>query len=210
MADRYLYFILPGLLGGLAFALPEALRRFGSPPARARQLAAAVAVLGIAAFAFAANRHATLWAHPELLLARAERAYPEGQVARLRQARRAALGRDADATARLLREAIERGFDRIDVLLSDPVYAALRGEAGFDAIVDGLARGLVDRIEARAEPSQVELRVLAQARFVLRDLEGAERAYRRALETAGPVREEIERELEALRLERRLEAVRKR
>jgi hypothetical protein len=211
MADRYLYFILPGVLGAFAFALPEVWRRFGPmPAARARSIGTVAAALGIAAFGLAANRHATLWAKPELLLAQAERVYPEGQVARLRSAHRAALAGDAEETARLLRKAVERGFDRLDVLLSDPVYAALRGHPDFAAIVDELARGMVQRLEARDEPSQAELRVLAQARYVLRDLTGATQAYRRALETKGPHRAEIERELEAVRLELRLEAVRRR
>ena len=64
-------------------------------------------------------------------------------------------------------------------------------------------------MEARDDPSQVELRVLAQARFVLRDLAGAERAYERALAREGPHTEAIERELESVRFERRLEAVRR-
>ncbi|MEE2665705.1 MAG: hypothetical protein VX681_16425 [Myxococcota bacterium] len=211
MADRYLYFILPGLLGALAFALPEAWQRFGpAPSARSRSAAAVVAVLGIAAFGFAANRHATLWADPELLLARTERVYPDGQIARLRSAYRAAAAGDGDAATRQLREAVGRGFDRLDVLLSDPVYVALRGHAGFDALVDQLARGMVEHLAARTDPSQAELRVLAQARIVLRDLAGAERAYRRSLEIDGPYAEAIERELALLLRDRRFEAIRKR
>jgi len=211
MADRYLYFILPGLLGGLAFALPEAWHRVRpAPSARLRSVAAAVAVLGIAAFGFAANRQASLWAAPELLLARTERAYPDGQVARLRSARRAAADGDGDLATRQLRAAVGRGFDRLDVLLSDPAYLALRGHAGFDALVDELARGMAERLTARTEPSQAELRVLAQARVVLRDLAGAERAYRRSLEIEGLYNEAIERELAILLRERRFEALRKR
>jgi len=212
MADRYLYFMLPGLLGAAAFAVPElwqlALRRV-DPSAALRRAGAAVGVLVLLAFAFAANRHAAMWGKPESLLAHAERVYPEGQVARLRTAHRAAVAGDREAATSLLRQAIERGFDRLDVLLSDSAYRALRGDPDFDAIVDELATRIVERIEARDDPGQVELRVLAQAHFVLRDLAAAEQAYERALEQAGPRGEAIEQELENLRRERRLEAVRR-
>lgn len=203
MADRYLYFMLPGLLGGLAFALPALLERAGVSPAGWQRSGAAVAValVVVALSGFAANRRAVLWSEPERLVAHAARAYPEGQTARLRSARQAAERGDVATTARLLSAAVARGFDRLDVLVSDPTYARLRGEPAYDAVVDALARRYVARIEARRRPSQVDLRVLAQSRYLLRDYAGAEAAYRRAIEAEGPYRDEIERELAAFQRE---------
>ena len=160
-------------------------------------------------FAVAANRQASLWAHPERLLLKTAQAYPEGQVARLQAAQRAAAAGDAGTTVALLRPAVARGFDRLDVLLSDPSYRALRGDPEFDAIVDGLARRIVERVAARDDPSQVELRVSAQALFVLGELGAAEDAYRRALGRPGPHAESIRIELESVRRERRFEAARR-
>ena len=215
MADRYLYFILPGLLGGAAFAAPEAWewlrqrwpRRQPHLPAR---LGIAAALVVLLLTGVAANRHATRWAVPEQLLAHTEQSYPDGQVARLRIARRAAAAGNADVAIGLLRAAVDRGFDRLDVLLSDPVWRRLEGYAGFDAIVDELARQMAARIERKQSPSQVELRLLAQARIVVHELEAAEFAYQRALEVEGPYAEPIRLELEALQRQRRLEAVRRR
>ena len=211
MADRYLYFVLPGLIGAAAFVAAEAWRAV-PPRVVSRTLPRwsvwFVALLVLAGFGVAANRQATRWALPERLLLQTEQAYPDGQVARLRAARRAARAGDADAVVALLHPAMVRGFDRLDVLLSDPAYRQLRGHAGFDAIVGELARRDVDRVAAREDPSQVELRVSAQALFVLGELAASEEAYGRALELPGPHGQSIRTELEAVRLERRLEAVR--
>jgi len=205
MADRYLYFLLPGLLGGCAGLAIEFVPRLGIPDAaRLRPVLRAVAVVALAVFAVGANRHASLWSDSERLLSHAERAYPEGQVARLRAADRAAAAGDAATTVRLLEAAIDRGFDRLDALLGDPRYAALRGDPGFDAIIERLARQLIAGVEARSDPSQAELRVLAQAHWVIGDLAGAEAGYRSALEASGPYAVEIRRELDAVGLERRL------
>ena len=211
MADRYLYFVLPGLAGAAAYVLADAWRalapRFGSPTFP-RWAGAVLSLVLLLAFGVAANRQANRWALPERLLLQTEQAYPDGQVARLREARRTARAGDADATVALLRPAMARGFDRLDVLLSDPSYRQLRGHEGFDAIVDELAQRIVDRVAAREDPSQVELRVSAQALFVLGELAASEDAYGRALALPGPHEQAIRRELEAVRLERRLESVR--
>ena len=212
MADRYLYFVLPGLLGVCGFIGLEiwgalSVKRWAAG-LRRRGVGAALGVLLVAVFAVLANRQASLWARPERLLMQVESAYPSGQVARLRSARRAAVAGDAAATVAALRPAVARGFDRLDVLVSDPSYRALRGDPGFDEIVDELATRIVDRTAAQEAPSQVELRVAAQAQVVLGDFTGAEVNYRQALERPGPHTQSIRNELEAVRLELRLEAIR--
>lgn len=212
MADRYLYFVLPGLIGALAFAVPEAWRGLTSrlpSSRRGKRVGVLVALAGIVFFAVAANRQARLWTHPERLLLQTEQAYPEGQVARLRAAHRAAAAGDAETTVALLRPAVELGYDRLDVLLSDPAYRSVRGYPGFDAIVDELARRIVDRVAVRDDPSQVELRVSAQALLVLGELAASEDTYRRALGRPGPHAESIRIELESVRRQRRFEAARR-
>ena len=83
-------------------------------------------------------------------------------------------------------------------------------EAEFDEIIDDLARQIVDRVTARRDPSQVELRVAAQALYVLGDFAAAEASYRQALEQPGPDVELIRTELAAVQRKLRLEAVRRR
>jgi hypothetical protein len=212
MADRYLYFVLPGLLGvggviGVEVWSALSGKRW-AVRLRGRGVGAALGLVLVAAFALLANRQASLWARPERLLMQVESAYPAGQVARLRSARRAAVAGDATATVAALRPAVARGFDRLDVLVSDPSYRALRGDPAFDEIVDELATRIVDRTAAQESPSQVELRVAAQAQVVLGDFAAAQVNYLQALERPGPHTKSIRNELEAVRLELRLEAIR--
>ena len=90
MADRYLYFILPGLIGGTALALPELAswlaRRhpeLGSRVAgeRGAKLAVALCVVLMAFFAIRGHERARVWRSPEYMMADAELHYPEGAAA---------------------------------------------------------------------------------------------------------------------------------
>ena len=96
IADRYLYFILPGLLGGVLLAARDLLAPLARSP-RAGRLArageVAVLCLGIA-FAWQSYERAALWTSERLLLADAIRHYPDGPSAHYAKAREAAdLGR---------------------------------------------------------------------------------------------------------------------
>ena len=124
LADRYLYFMLPGLLGALGVFMSR--RYAGALP---RGVVAMGAVV-VAVFAVASFQHARLWHEPSRLLAHSEARYPGGKVATLRAARRAALAGDVEATVALLRRAMARGFDRLDTLVSDPRLSRAAREHG--------------------------------------------------------------------------------
>jgi len=208
MADRYLYFILPGLLGavlwmlqswlhglpvpGDASRLPVAWRR------RAGQAGLALA-LGLAAvFAVRGHERAALWRTPALLLVDAARNYPEGVSAHLLAARRAARLGDAAATVEALRAAERRGFNRFEQLQSDPAFAPVRSDPRFRAVVRDLAAWWIARSETLPEPTQMELRVLALAHLARGEREQARAALGAALQRGGPIDDRIRSELREL------------
>lgn len=203
IADRYAYFLLPGVLlvaGVLA-------TRSGLAARRASAWVAAAVVVAFASLAFARAR---LWSEPELLVAASEARYPRGEVALLRGARRAALAGDAGAAVDGVRAAMARGYDRLDALLADPAYRALRGDARFDALVAELARGQIERARARGARAQSDLRVIGQAQWILGERDAALASLRAALERPGPYADAIRAEVAALEREARIEAARAR
>jgi len=207
MADRYLYYMLPGLIGGLLFAGPELVSRVAGALGRGVEpklwlgLKLATALL-ILVFAMRSFDRAYVWRAPFFVMADAEKNYPQGTAAKTRQATRAALVGDADTAVAALRAAYARGYNRLDHLLG-PQYNRIQDDAAFMALKREMAREWVDRVEVRPSPSQVELRAAAQGYVVLGQLDAAVRAIERALEVGGPVDEEIlHRDLE--RMERAL------
>jgi len=209
MADRYLYFVLPGLLGGLWFVGREAATRLALPGwLRTPRAAALLAASCIALFGVQANARAALWRSDTALLEDAARNYPDGRIARMRLAREAARAGDADRAVRILRGLVDGGYDRLDQLLADPAFRVLRGGAAFDGLVEDMARAMIARIEARAAPAQHELRVLAQAYLLVGDRQQALACYDRALSTGGPAGPEIRAERDALRRALRFETER--
>ncbi|MCG8589379.1 MAG: hypothetical protein MJE66_08805 [Proteobacteria bacterium] len=199
IADRYLYFILPGLLGAVLLAgrewMPE---RWATDSRFAR--AAAIAGLGLGlVFAWSAHARAVLWQSGSRVMADATRNYPQGKAALLLGARRAGLQGDADGALRRLRELTARGYDRLDYLMQEPAFGALRGDPRFQRIVRGLADGLLARLRQSESPSQHELHAMALAYEVRGEREATLRTLERAVELGGPLTDQIRRDLELLR-----------
>jgi tetratricopeptide (TPR) repeat protein len=214
MADRYLYAILPGLVGALLLAGLDAVRALEArarraDPARLRRGAAPVAVaLGAAWLALLAWRsfeRAHVWRSAQLVMVDAERNYPDGTAAKTRQAVRAARAGDIESAVALLRQAHARGYNRLDHLLQEPAYAAYRDDPRFHALLVEFADGMIEHLGRNPSPSQLELRVLALAHEVRGDRADALRALERALEVGGPIDEEVERDLADLRRRQRLQ-----
>jgi hypothetical protein len=216
MADRYLYFMLPGLLGGSLFMLVEAANRLEARrPDLVRTVVAgqrplalvgiASALVFVAVFGWRGHARAGIWKSAYGLMSDAELHYPDGTAAKTRQARRAALEGDVDATVAALRAAFARGYNRLDHLLAEPAYGPLRSDPRFTALLEEMAIEWRDRLGSRESPSQIELRALAQAHIVLQDYVSALEALERAREVSGPVAEAIEGDIEqverALRFE---------
>jgi hypothetical protein len=197
MADRYLYFILPGLIGGALLAGRSFASRF-EVGAVAYKVAVGLAVVWIALLAFRVQQRAPIWRTAYAMMGDAEAHYPQGMAAQTRIARRLALAGDAEGTVRALEAARERGYNRLDHILNETAYNSIRSHPSFAALVDDLAREWIDRYEAIEAPDQHEYRVMAQAYIVLDDLETAIERIRSGVAVGGPITAELEADLEAL------------
>ncbi len=215
MADRYLYFMLPGLLGGVLLAGPEVGRSIarvlggaGAPSVgtcrNARRVALALAAVAVLAFSVQSWERAHVWQRLAFFMAEAEQNYPEGVVARTRQASRAAFRGDAETAVWALREARARGYNRLDNIHRDPSYRRIWEAPAFEAFIHEWAREEIERLESSPSFSQHELRVIAQYYLVTDDLDSAERSMERAAELGGALDEKVANELDQIRRQRRI------
>ena len=195
LADRYLYPILPGLIGGFLLWGATLAARLHARRARLAPAAAAVALAVLAVFAVRAHARARLWAVPALLAADSAAHYPEGVNAQLLRATRAMQAGDRAAAIAALRAAAARGYERFDQLLANPTYAPLHGDPAFDAVIADMAGRWIERLGRVPDPAQSELLSLAVAHRLRGEREEARRAAQRGLERPGPLREALEREL---------------
>jgi len=187
MGDRYLYFILPGLLGGVLGLGVEAAARV---PAARRTLAlralAACCALLLVFFAARSHDRAGIWRANAFLVADAARHYPDGVAASLLAAKRAALAGDAPAAVAALRRAQARGFHRFAQLEADPGYAAVRDDPAFRALLREMAATWIASAARKPDPTQAELLSLARAHVVRGELEQALAALERGIARGGP------------------------
>jgi hypothetical protein len=213
MADRYLYFMLPGLSGGCLLAGPPlALRiaaRLGKDIGpRGWNSVRVATVVWIAIFAVRSFDRAHVWKTPFTVMADVARNYPEGTAAKTNRATRAAQMGDAETAVALLREAQERGYNRLDHLLMQS-YARIQHEEQFDALKREWAQEWIDRLTQNERPSQIELQLVAQARLVMGDVEGARRDVLAAIDRGGPITDRLLVDLEALENEIRRSRLRR-
>lgn len=189
-ADRYLYFILPGLLGGVALALPAA--------GRLRPIAG-VAVLAVALFfGLWSSERARLWADEEALRLDAAANHPEGSNGLLLRAQRAVARGDRDDAIRALERV--RDLDKTSFLfvVNDPRLAPLESDPRFQAIASDLAGRTIARLHRHEPPNQLQQRTLALAHVVRGEYGAAERAFARARALGGPLDAVVEQEHDAL------------
>ena len=135
----------------------------------------------------------------------AEMHYPNGAAANTRRAHRAAQVGDVDGAVEGLRAAMARGYNRLDQILGDPAYGPYLKDPRFASILDELANEWISRLSRNETPSQMELRVIAQAHIVLGELDLAERAIRKAIAVGGPLDERVEGDLEQVLRQRRIQ-----
>ena len=201
IADRYLYFILPGLIGGAALWLDSGLR----PVALRRAAVAATAALAVV-FALASAERARLWRGETWLLLDAAEHYPDGATAHYLNARRAAMQGDAGAAVAELREAWARGLDRFFAFEQDPVLAPIRDTAEFRDLIRDMAGAWLARARQRGHGTPAELRVMAQAHAVRGEYAPAAALLERALAAGGPLEAVLREELAAVRMQEKGEA----
>ena len=204
MADRYLYFILPGLIGAVLFAgrdlFDAVMDKFGHnfEPLMLRRILAGLAIVWVLGNFFLVQERATVWRSGFTMMADAEKHYPQGMAAQTRIARRLALVGDAQGAVDALLAARARGYNRLDHLLNEQSYDRIRQSAEFKALVDDLASEWIERFEQIEEPDQFEYRVMAQAYIVLDDLETAIRKIEAGLRVSGPITQELAGDLDDL------------
>ena len=164
MADRYLYYILPGLIGAALVAVRAPLVRLAqaprSTPARAALLTA-VALLGAAGWR--SSERAAIWRSESTLARDAAAHYPDGIPAQLLRVQNAARSGDVVAAVTALRAASARGYDRFIDLEREPIYEALRNDARFRAVTAEIAGVWIGHVAGRSDLTAPELRMLGHA-----------------------------------------------
>jgi hypothetical protein len=201
LADRYLYFILPGLIGGGLLMLGEGLGRLASDGERRRSFELAAIVAGIAlcsGMAVHSHKRAGIWRYSATVIADAARHYPDGVSANLILANRAGSVGDADTAAEALQAAAARGFNRFEMIYNEPRFDSVRHHPKFRAVVDEMAEGWIAKVAARESPTQPEIRMAAHAHIARSEYDEARRMLHRALEQGGAYDAQIRDDLQQL------------
>ena len=207
IGDRYLYFILPGLIGGTLFAMRDAaenmqitLSRLGAASSVFLRASAAVAVVLAIFFAIRASERARLWSDEMLLSLDSARHFPEGRAAAYLDSQRAAQSGDVDTAVSRLREAQRLKRDLFHSLLLDPLLEPVRSDPVFRELVREVAGRYIDQIRSRDPITQTELSAISIAYFERGQYDEAERALETAVARGGILERELRSELESLRL----------
>ena len=200
VADRYLLFILPGLVGGAVLASRHGLARLGGavPHALGFAFAAAFAAL-LVGFGIHSHARAGLWQSETRLLLDAARHYPDGATAKILAARSAAQRGDVEASVAALRAVGARGADRFTALAQDPGLAPIRHTPEFQSFIYDSAGRWIELARKRGYSTQPELRFLAIAHSTRGEHAEALAALEAALAAGGPLEPQVRQELEAAR-----------
>jgi hypothetical protein len=194
-ADRYLYFMLPGLIGGV---LLLAQRHVPLDVPRARTALAAVAIVCLG-FGWWSHQRAGIWVSEDRVLQDAARRWPDGVPAHLLAARRAALGGDADGAIAHLETARARGWDYYGFLQRHPAFEPIRGTERFQALIRTFAGDMIERAQKSRRLTQLDLRHIAEAHELRGEPRAALDAVERAIALGGPLDQDLRPKHVALR-----------
>jgi len=194
-ADRYLYFLLPGLIGGVLLAAQRS-ARLAALPARAALAIAALLAIGFAAWS---HDRAAIWTSEDRVLADAARRWPDGVPSHLLAARRAALAGDVDGAVEHLEICRARGWDYYNFLQRHPAFEAARATPRFQQLIRDFAGDLVERASKTRRHTQLDLRDIAEAHRLRGENAAALAALEEAVALGGPLDLELRPSLVALR-----------
>jgi len=196
LGDRYLYFMLPGILGGTALL---AQGHLSAAPAGVRRVASLLAVSMLTCFALLSQQRAGLWRDEFLLLADSASHYPQGGTAHFVRAVVAThRERPGDAIA-ALRASADRGYHFMRSFDGDPMLAPLRPREDFQALIREIARRQLAYAEERRFHTPPQLRGVAAAYLALGDVDRAIEVYERAIRQGGPLQSILIDDLHAAR-----------
>jgi hypothetical protein len=206
VADRYLYFILPGLLGGGFLAASDLAGRIadrgsgtGTMKLRALSRASGLGVAVVAlAFAAQARGRAAVWSSATSVEADAAAHYPEGIYAHLLRMRHLGRAGDASGTAHEIRALASQGWLRFMELQRDPALARVRDAPAVQAALCEVATEWIEG-SRKYRPTRGFLRARAAAHQVRGEFPEAVAALESALAIEGPMTPQLRRELDLAR-----------
>jgi len=213
MADRYLYTILPGLLGAAMLVAREAWTRL-RPRLSALDavspawVATAAAVVLILVFGLRSHERARVWRSSATVELDTIRHYPDGISANMHRAAQAAQRGDARGAADAARRAYELGFHRFMHFYEVPTFAAVRNDPAFQALVVEMAGRWIEETRRMPNPTQADLRVRAHAHIVRGEHAEAEILLEQALRLGGGFDDAVRAELAQVRAALRRETPR--
>ncbi len=208
MADRYLYAVLPGLLGGALLAAREPARRAadwlrprlgtGLHDSPIAQVAGVALMLGLSLFFVPRSRdYSRDFLSGERASASSARSFPDGIQAWLARVAVAEASKDAEGVAEALRKLHELGFYGFRDLGS--FLGSTRSDPAVQAILQEMARKTLRRYEAVDDLFPLELYMVAQAHQELGRLPEAVALLEKAVASKGPRTEELRTVLEETR-----------
>ena len=212
MADRYLYFMLPGLLGGALLFGKDIRARFAARAGSGSRLTRHLPALNRAALSFGllltlvlalqAEGRAGLWTGDIPLLADAASQYPDGSSAHYLRALLAMRGGDPDSAVEELRGAAAHGYHLTRTYSGDPLLIPLQDHPGFQQLIHEIAGLQLEHARNRGFSTQRQLHAMAWAHVYRGELDDAVDILERAIHKGGPLDSVLQRELEAVRRER--------
>jgi tetratricopeptide (TPR) repeat protein len=170
MADRYLYFILHGLMGGVLLWGLELRSRI--PRRLARAALAAGGALAIA-FGFQAEGRSRLYLDELLLVRDGAAHYPNGGGAHYFRAAVYAREGNREAAVASLRLAVDRGYHFMRPFPSDPQLKPLHGDPAFEALLQDVYGRLIEYARERGFSSQEQMLGVARAHWLRGEMDEA-------------------------------------
>jgi len=201
LADRYLYFILPGLIGAALLVGQEALSALTFVEAAGKWMAArslprgsiafAIALAACTGFGLRSHAQAASWLSDDSLAIAAARGSPDGLSAHLLASREAARRHDAVTAAAELRAAADEGWTGVLGVPDDRLYAPLRKDPRFEAMLLELAGRFIEGVKRSGASSQPSLIALARAHELRGERAEQRAALERAIAEGGPLTDAV-------------------
>jgi tetratricopeptide (TPR) repeat protein len=194
MADRYLYFVLPGLLGALAVALgpwlaerlePVRTRGWRAAPFGLLALALVGSALSVG-FALRFHQRAAVWGSPERVEIDTAAHYPDGIHGQIVLARRRISAGDLDGAIDAIERARARGHSSPSAFLYDPSFQRLLQEPRYVALLQSMTEEWLVRARGLPPRNLSNWIGIGQAELFMGRIDRAREAFEHGLLLAAP------------------------